>query len=284
MNFERERTVSNDFSNSNLKWCFSSLGCPDLNLDETLALADRYGIGLIELRTLSGVVDIAPILEKYISEHPDKVADLKREGRIVGLNTSFHIAANTDADRDELIRTAKLADLFGARYLRVFGGFPFSEKLTPERLSESAKSLEWFDKIKRENGFECEITLEIHDGYSSSDRCAELMNHAGREVAILWDTHHSYRFANESFSYTWDKLSRQIKHVHVKDSLPVPGKPDKVEHKLPGQGDIPVRDLIALLKREHFSGPVSLEWERFWDKDIPPIEEALDAIIQANWL
>ena len=115
-------------------------------------------------------------------------------------------------------------------------------------------------------------------------RCRELMNHAGREVAILWDAHHSYRFANESFEYTWKKLSNQVKHVHVKDSLPVPGKPDKVEHRLPGQGDIPIKDLLVLLKREQFSGPVSLEWEKFWAKEIPPLEEALDAVIQAGWL
>ena len=161
--------MKKDFSDSNLKWCFSSLGSPDLNLDETLALADRYGIGLIELRTLSGVVDIAPILDKYISENPDKVADIKEKRRIVGLNTSFHIASNTEDDRSQLIRTAKLADKLGAKYLRVFGGFPFLEGLTPERLSESARSLEWFEKVKRKNGLECEMTLEIHDGYSSSD-------------------------------------------------------------------------------------------------------------------
>ena len=167
--------MSKDFSQSSLKWCFSSLGCPDLDLDEALALADRYGIEMVELRTLSGVVDIAPILEKYLSVCSGMVAELRGKGRIVGLNTSFHIASNNEGNRHELLRTAKIADQLGAKYLRVFGGFPFTEELTSARLSESSKSLAWFEKVKQENGLQCEMTLEIHDGFSSSDRCLELM-------------------------------------------------------------------------------------------------------------
>ncbi len=276
--------MKKDFSNSSLNWCFSTLGCPDYDLDEALTLADQYKINLIEVRNLAGTIDFIPILDEYIKAFPDKVDLLKEQGRIASLDTSFPVSTNTDEEREELLRVVNLADRFGAKHVRVFGGFPFSEELTPERLDKGAQTLAWFDKARAQQGFNCRMLLEIHDGFSSSDRCVELMNHAGCEVDILWDAHHSYRFAGETFAYTWNQLSSQIKHIHVKDGLPIPGETEKVEHTLCGQGDIPIKDLIAMLKQEKFSGPVSLEWEKFWDRDIPDLDIALDSVIEAGWL
>lgn len=276
--------MTKDFSQSSLNWCFSTLGCPDNDLDQALALADKYKIDLIEIRNLSGTIDFIPLLETYIKEFPAKVDLLREQGRIASLDTSFPISAIAEQNRDEFLSVVNMADLFGAKHVRVFGGFPFSEELTQERLEQAAKTLAWFDKERAEKGFKCRMLLEVHDGFSSSDRCMELMNYAGKEIDILWDAHHSYRFANETFDYSWNLLSSQIKHIHVKDGLPIPGETEKVKHTLCGQGDIPVKNLIAMLKRVNFTGPVSLEWERFWDKDIPCLEDALDSVIHAGWL
>lgn len=276
--------MKRDFKLSKLNWCFSTLGCPDYDLDEALALADKFKIKQIEVRNLCGDINIAPLLEEYIKEFPNKVKSLRNLGRIASFDTSFPISCNTSEDRDELLEIARLSDYFGAKYVRVFGGFPFAEELTRERLERSAETLAWFEKARSEKGFNCNLLLEVHDGFSSSDRCVELMNFAGREVDILWDAHHSYRFANESFAYSWGQLSDQVRHIHVKDSLPITGENEKVLHILCGQGDIPIKDLIAMLVAKNFTGPVSLEWEKFWDRDIPDLEAALDSVIQANWL
>jgi hypothetical protein len=37
---------------------FSSLGCPELDLEQTLALAARHGLPGVELRCLSGTIDL----------------------------------------------------------------------------------------------------------------------------------------------------------------------------------------------------------------------------------
>lgn len=276
--------MNKTFTKSIFKWCFSTLGCPELNLDQALDLAKRYGIDCIEIRSLSNTIDISEILEEYSSSYPAKTKLLKENRSIVALNTSFGISANSDADRNLLLRTATITDQFGAEYLRVFGGFKFFEELSSERLEKAAQTIHWFNEIRRKKGFRCKILLETHDGYSSADRCSKLMNFMGQEIDILWDAHHTYRFAGESFEYSWNKLSRQIKHIHVKDSIPISGKTDKVTHTLPGQGTLPVKDLLSILKNNSFSGPVSLEWEKYWNKDIPALDVALDAIIKANWI
>ena len=44
-------------------YCFSTLGCSELNLHETADLAKRHGISSVELRTLCGSVDLISALE-----------------------------------------------------------------------------------------------------------------------------------------------------------------------------------------------------------------------------
>ena len=42
--------------------CFSTLGCSELSLHETADLAQRHGIATVELRALSGTVELIPAL------------------------------------------------------------------------------------------------------------------------------------------------------------------------------------------------------------------------------
>jgi len=49
-----------------LTFGFSSLGCPELSLEAVLDLAERKGIGAVELRALSGTTDLPRLFEsKY---------------------------------------------------------------------------------------------------------------------------------------------------------------------------------------------------------------------------
>ena len=45
------------------RWGFSTLGCPELDLAEATALADRFQMHHMELRALENTLDIAPILQ-----------------------------------------------------------------------------------------------------------------------------------------------------------------------------------------------------------------------------
>ncbi len=55
-----------------LNWCFSTLGCPELDLEGALDLAARYGLRRIEIRTLEKRVDMpAYFAEKWGT--PDRI-------------------------------------------------------------------------------------------------------------------------------------------------------------------------------------------------------------------
>src|SRR4051812_37313941 len=103
--------------------CFSSLGCPDLALDETLALAAKHGIGAVELRSLGGTVELAAYFADKFGTPEKLSARVRASGvRVVALNASMHLADATAGEREQLAAFGPWADALGARWLRVFDG------------------------------------------------------------------------------------------------------------------------------------------------------------------
>jgi sugar phosphate isomerase/epimerase len=68
----------------------------------------------------------------------------------------------------------------------------------------------------------------------------------------------------------------------VKDSAPdlAPGAP--TAYVLPGTGVFPMAALRAALAGG-YSGPLSLEWERQWHPELPPLDLALRAAAERAW-
>ena len=80
---------------------------------------------------------------------------------------------------------------------------------------------------------------------------------------------------------TWEALGDCVCGVHVKDSRPE-GLSGRAE-ALPGSGDVPVVQLLKLLREIEFAGPVALEWEKYWHPELPDLEAALKSMSQAGW-
>lgn len=263
------------------RWCFSTLGCPELTLDAALELADRFGIAALELRALNGSLDLPGYFREYERNEPAAFRALRGSGRIVGINTSFGLAVNTPADRDALLEQARLADSLGATQLRLFGGFPLAEPFTPDRLRHALDTLAWWHDCRVRYGFSCDIILEVHDGFSSSDRCRELRNAAPYPLRFIWDLQHSHFAAGETLEYTWERIGGAVGHVHLRDAVLLPD--GEIRWTLPGTGKMPVKQLLALLDRNGYDGLISLEWEKYWHPELAELPAVLEAAVSAGW-
>ncbi len=126
----------------NLTSGFSSLGCPDLSLEETLALAVRHGVRAVELRALERSIDLPVYLaSKYGS--PSALAD-RLQGTpvaIVSLATSLRLIDGSAADREACLRFVPWAEALGVPRLRVFdGGRAFDNR----DLAQALGALDWW--------------------------------------------------------------------------------------------------------------------------------------------
>ncbi len=253
----------------NFKWGFSTLGCPANTLAESVALADEFDFRYLELRAVEDSIQLPRVFAA-----PEKRAllvKLAQEGRIRVFGSSFGLAA-AENDREELEALGRLADEAGVLYLRVFGGFDFREEFREDKTETARRNLDWFRSL----GLRSQLALETHDGFSSAARCRKLFEELGEALPVIWDAHHTCRFAGETFADGWAMLAGHVVDVHVKDSrIDADGK---LVATVPGEGDLPVGELLELLEEADYTGLVTLEYEKLWHPYLPELRVALEAV------
>jgi sugar phosphate isomerase/epimerase len=113
--------------------------------------------------------------------------------------------------------------------------------------------------------------METHDSHPTGEAARRIVAPFSLPdvVAVLWDAVHPWR-NGESPTRTRQLLGDylgyfQLKDARAADPTPLP----------PGEGEVPLSECAAVLANWH--GWISLEWEKAWYPDIPPIETALRA-------
>jgi sugar phosphate isomerase/epimerase len=264
--------------------CFSTLGCADLPFPEILALAREFRISGLELRGMGGRMD----MPEYCAENnftPDAIARLRQAHgtELVVTGSSVKLVSAMEKDRLELLNLGNWAESLGIPWVRVFGGGTWGEPLSDADYAHAAETVEWWRGERTARNWNVDLMLETHDAFSASEPCLKLESRLPQPLNLIWDTHHTWRVGGESPEFTWKQLSRSIRHVQIKDSVDRPSARHPYTYVLPGDGQMPLADLMALLDVERFSGFVSLEWERHWHPYLPPLREALARMAERNW-
>lgn len=245
-----------------MKISFSTLGCPGWTWEEMLVTAKDLGFDGIEVRGIGNELHVPkanPFSNLNINNTQDK---LHRLGLAIPCLTSscglFQIE-----DREKQLEEGKeyidLASKLGTKYVRVLGdanpqpGSGVDVEAVREGLCELALYA---------SGRNVEILVETNGVFANSERIAGLITSVdSKNIGVLWDVHHPFRFYGESIDFTYGNLKDYIKFVHVKDSVAEGGK---VSYKMTGHGDVPVRAAIKALLDGGYDGFVSLEWVKRW--------------------
>jgi sugar phosphate isomerase/epimerase len=164
-----------------------------------------------------------------------------------------------------------IAEGLGAPFIRVFGG-PLPEEQDRERtLDAIAEGLSQVAEMTAASGVTS--LIETHDAFCTSPTILDLYARgASDKLEVLWDTLHSYRHGEDGET-SWKALSERIRLVHVKDAYKA--TPDAFDFALTGEGKVPVRSFIEILRREGYDGFLNFEWERGWHPEIAPPEVAI---------
>jgi sugar phosphate isomerase/epimerase len=155
----------------------------------------------------------------------------------------------------------ELAADWGAPAVRVFGG--------------DADALE----LARAEQLGVRVLVETHDDWSSARKLAGVLERFDSPwLGAVWDLHHPHR-AGESSHDVLDALGDRIGLVHVKDA-----RADGTLVPL-GDGDVPVRESVELLRAASYDGWWTVEWEKRWHPELAEPEDALPQELAAlRWL
>jgi sugar phosphate isomerase/epimerase len=258
---------------------FSTLGCPDLTLEETLALAERHGIDAVELRALGGTMELPAYLKNKYGT-PAALAEKLRGWRvnILGLSTSMHVIGGQPGEREKFLEFVPWAEAVGARWLRIFDS---DKALDADEFAQAVGTMRWWREQRAAGGWQVDVMVETHGGMTTTGTIQQFLA-AVPGAAILWDTHHTWKKGGEDPLATWRAIQASVVHVHVKDSISVPSARHPYTFVLPGEGEFPMAPLAAVLRNE-FAGAVSLEWEKAWHPSLPPLDEALRVAAARAW-
>lgn len=263
-----------------LRRAFSSLGCPELNLDETLALVTKHGLDGTELRSLGGTIELTDYLKAQFGSPAALAAHLGDKAKLIlAFDTSLKLIGNTSADREKFLEFLPWAETLGVPRLRVFDG---GTGLTDEALAQAVDTVRWWQALRRERGWRADFMVETHDSLANAAAIRKFAN-AAPDCAVLWDSQHTWLKGGEDPLVTWPAIRDLVVHVHVKDSIDVPSAKHPWTYVLPGEGRFAIAPLLAALRADNFSGPVSLEWERMWHPYLQPLDVALTAAAVNRW-
>ncbi len=267
-----------------LSWGVSTLGCPELRFPQICKLLSEFGLRGLEMRAVDGRIDL-PQWAADAGWLPYRATALlaKHQIQFRVAGSSFKLVGNDEASRAELLAFCTWADSWGARYVRAFGGGTWGQALTEADYDQAAGTVAWWQQEKRQHGWRTELLLETHDAFSASAPCANLLARLREPIGLIWDSHHTWRLGGESPRTSWSQLSKWIHHVHFKDSIAKPSVSHPYTYVRPGDGEIPLGEIFEVLREHHFTGTVSLEWERLWHPYLPPLREALRQLQAQPW-
>jgi sugar phosphate isomerase/epimerase len=253
-----------------MKLAFSTLGCPNWNLDQIIDAARQHGYDGVELRFYEGSLDLI----KAIAALPGGPRGFRRRLERVGLALccldSSVVLSKPDPSIAEAEQMIDLALALGAPHVRVFGGDVPEGETRESCLKRAADKLSRMGQRAAQRGLR--VLLETHDAFSSGAQVAELLKAAGEVgTGAIWDVHHPVAMG-EMPAQTARLIGRQTYHVHVKD-----GKGGG-KLTLLGEGNVPLRDILRELHAIGYQGYLSLEWEKAW---VPELAEPEVAFPQA---
>ncbi len=248
-----------------MKIAFSTLGCPEWTWEEIIAAARDLGYDGVEVRGVEGEMYV-PSARPFTGSNAEKTKlRLKSLGLEIPCLTSSCYLFEAD-DRNAIKEGTDyilLAEELGVPYVRVLGdrdpapGTGIDDNIVSDNLARLAE-------FAGQHGVT--VLIETNGVYSDSGRLAALIEKTGHPNAqVLWDIHHPYRFAGEPVEKTYETLKNHIRMVHIKDSVMEQGK---LKYKITGQGDVPVRVALKLLKSSGYTGYVSLEWVKRWNMEL----------------
>ncbi|MBS1822327.1 MAG: sugar phosphate isomerase/epimerase [Acidobacteria bacterium] len=259
-----------------IKTSFSTLACPDWDLQQILSAARDYGYDGVELRVVSRELDLWNLPAFKPSSIAATRASVEDRGLVVaaiGSSACFHSADSAERERnlDSALRIAEIAAGLKAPAVRVFG-----DRIQPG--STRLQAMHWIAESlaglsSRLAGSGVQVWLETHGDFASAEEVAALFALIDdTAVGIIWDPANAFAQMGEAPRLPPTLVSR-VRHVHVKD-LRRDG-PDSFRYALTGDGEFPFGTMFGELTAARFDGFVSFEWEKHWHPELVAPEIAL---------
>jgi sugar phosphate isomerase/epimerase len=254
-----------------VKFTLNTLGAPNWSLEETATQAREYGYDGVDLRLIDGDT----ITVESVKSNRPRIKKLFPAATlpVAVLATSVRLATRDPAVRgqtlDEGHQWIDLAAELGVSVIRFFAARNPPELDLEASILAVGEMLASLGDHAAQAGVK--IGVETPDEFASAKTVAKALTHAPNpSVGAIWDMWHTNR-VGETPAQALAELHGRVINVHLKDARHVG---DEWKLVLLGEGDIPVKQGVRLLKESGYADFVSVEWEKKWHPEIAEPEVA----------
>ena len=155
---------------------------------------------------------------------------------------------------------AELASSLGSPGIRVFG-----DKIQPG--ADRASTRSWIaeglrELAKKTASLGVRVWLETHGDFASSQETMSILQDSSRDdVGVVWDAANAFTDGKDQPLDGTQTFGNKLQHVHLKD---LECREAHWEPVLTGDGQFPLREIVAELERRKYDRFVSFEWEKKW--------------------
>ena len=263
-----------------MKLAFSTLGCPNWELDEIVETAQRLGYEGVELRAVGGSLDLLSRPEFAAANVRSSRRQFEdRDIKVCCVDTSCVFHSPDQIDRrtqvDLAVRYAELAEQLHAPLIRVF-----PDKIQPDASRDETRDfiIESLQQLAERLPREVTVTLETHGDFARTESAVEIVTSANHpQVKLTWDVANSVA-AGDSIERAAETVEPFLRHIHLRDAKPVA----ESEHWLPvlaGKGNVSFAESLSAIEKLNYDGFISFEWEKYWHPEIEEPEIALPDFI-----
>lgn len=263
-----------------MKFGFSSLGCPDWDLDTIIAQAAEMGYDSVELRGLQGEMHLPA--SPALARTPEKVADRFRDAGVelicLGTSNCFHWKerAKVAEHKAQVREFIELAAHLRCPFIRVFGDEIPRYEQRDRVLVRIAEALAELAPVAA--ACNTTIVLENHGDFANSRDIWFILDTVSHPaVQCCWNPCHG-KAAGERPTWSVPRLARRIALTHIVDGrFTDEGALDA--YALPGDGTVELERFLDLLRGVGYAGHVVFEWPKLWIPTLADPERALPAAL-----
>jgi len=270
-----------------MKLAFTTLGCPQWDLDTICRKAREYGYDGVDFRGLQDQIDVtvSPVFTTELPGTKRKFADAGIA--VSGISSSIQVCDESRFEENlrEARRTIPIARALNVAAIRIFGGGDVKAHSRENLAAVGARTM--LALLDLDGARELKWVFETHDNWIASADCKLLLDRIPDPAfGALWDIGHTARVGNEAPEMTMQALGGRILYLHVKDAIYDRAHPEAMQdgwrYVAPGTGQLPLAEAIRLLRSKGYQGWLIFENEKRWHPELPEPEEILPQFI--TWI
>ena len=270
-----------------MKISFSTLGCPDWDLDTICERGREYGFDGVDFRGYLDSLDIT-LLPMFTTQVAETKRKLDAAGLAVsGISSSIEICElkNFAQNIEEAKRTIAVAHALDCKNVRIFAGWN-ADEIGHESAAKIGR--ECMDAILSLDGArDLHWLFETHEGWARASEIALLLERIPDPAfGLLWDVGNTAEIGGESPLKIIESAKKRIGYIHVKDAVYDPNHPQAIDggwrYVNPGQGEFHLAEAILMLQEAGYDGWIVLEHEKRWHPEIQEPDEIFPAF--ARWI